>query len=166
LYLLALPTITILAACAVLLSLTAVAVALIGLRRQRQLQARYEKLFVTADAGSVQDLLAAYASQVAAVVQRGQDENARLAALEAKVAQCLQRTGVVRYNPFADTGGDQSFALVLANADGDGVALSSLHARGLTRVYAKPLVRWASAYQLTDEENKAIGLAQTGHTDR
>ena len=51
----------------------------------------------------------------------------------------FQRVGLVRYNPFEETGGNQSFALALLDADGDGWVLSSLHARSGTRVYAKAI---------------------------
>jgi len=71
----------------------------------------------------------------------------------------FQHLGVVRYNPFEETGVIQSFALALLDANGDGWVLSSLHARDVTRVYAKPLARWESTYQLTDEEKQAIALA-------
>ena len=71
----------------------------------------------------------------------------------------LQHMGVVRFNPFHDTGGDQSFAIALVDGHGNGVVLSSLHARDVTRVYAKPLHKWESDYSLTDEEKQAIALA-------
>ena len=47
----------------------------------------------------------------------------------------------MRYNPFEETGGNQSFALALLDAEGDGWVLSSLHARSGTRVYAKAIAR-------------------------
>ena len=49
----------------------------------------------------------------------------------------FQRIGLVRFNPFEDTGGNQSFALALLDGRGDGFVVSSLHARTGTRVYAK-----------------------------
>ena len=55
--------------------------------------------------------------------------------------RAFQRVGLVRFNPFEDTGGNQSFALALLDAEGNGWVLSSLHARTGTRVYAKPITR-------------------------
>ena len=49
----------------------------------------------------------------------------------------LQKIGFNRYNPFTDTGGDQSFSLSLLDENGDGVVISSLHSRENTRLYAK-----------------------------
>lgn len=49
----------------------------------------------------------------------------------------LQKIGFNRYNPFTDTGGDQSFSISLLDENGDGVVISSLHSRENTRLYAK-----------------------------
>jgi hypothetical protein len=67
---------------------------------------------------------------------------------------------MVRFNPFRETGGDQSFALAMADADGNGAVISSLHSRDATRIYAKPLTAWQSSYPLTDEEQTAIQRSQ------
>ena len=68
----------------------------------------------------------------------------------------LQKVGLVRFNPFGDTGGDQSFAIALLDRKGSGMIISSLHAREGTRIYAKPIVKGESKYPLTDEEKEAI----------
>ena len=65
---------------------------------------------------------------------------ARTKALEAIVPTAFQRVGLVRYNPFEDTGGNQSFALAMLDAKGDGWVMSSLHARTGTRFYAKAVI--------------------------
>ena len=71
-------------------------------------------------------------------VARDVDELAAKSVVMAAVQRkALQRVGLVRFNPFEDTGGNQSFALALLDADRDGVIVSSLHSRDLTRVYAK-----------------------------
>lgn len=51
----------------------------------------------------------------------------------------LQKVGFVRYNPFSDTGGDQSFSLCLLNEKDNGILITSLHSRELTRIYAKKI---------------------------
>lgn len=68
--------------------------------------------------------------------------------------------GLVRFNPFEDTGGNQSFALALLDAHGDGVIVSSLHARNMTRVYAKAVVGGTSDAALSDEESQALRIAE------
>jgi hypothetical protein len=71
----------------------------------------------------------------------------------------FSRVGPVRFNPFEDTGGNQSFALALLDGNGDGFVVSSLHARAGTRVYAKSVARGASDAALSDEEGEALRQA-------
>lgn len=71
----------------------------------------------------------------------------------------IRNIGVVRFNPFPDAGGDQSFAIALLDSEGSGVVLSSLHARRDTRVFAKPVQGGRSRYPLTQEEQDAIKRA-------
>lgn len=73
----------------------------------------------------------------------------------------IRNLGVVRFNPFPDTGGDQSFAIALLDSEGSGIVLSSLHARTDTRVFAKPVQAGRSRYPLSDEEQDAIRRALT-----
>ena len=93
-------------------------------------------------------------------IERARDEVSTLRhslhALDRSVARSVQCVGLVRFNPFQDTGGDQSFALALLDTGGDGVVVSSLHSRTGTRFYAKPVKGGTSHLSLSDEEVKAV----------
>lgn len=69
------------------------------------------------------------------------------------------RLGFVRFNPFNDTGGDQSFCLAIIDALGNGYVLSSIHARTGTRVYAKQVQQGHSSHNLSEEEATALTKA-------
>jgi hypothetical protein len=84
---------------------------------------------------------------------------ARTSGLEAASLRAFSRTGLVRYNPFEETGGNQSFALALLDANGDGWVLSSLHARSGTRVYAKVIAGGRAETALSEEESAALKQA-------
>jgi hypothetical protein len=72
----------------------------------------------------------------------------------------IHRVGVVRFNPFKDIGGDQSFSVALLDGKNTGITFSSLHTREGTRVYVKPILKGKSEkYTLTEEEEKAIQMA-------
>ena len=72
----------------------------------------------------------------------------------------LQKIGLVRYNPFSDTGGDQSFIIALLDDKNDGLVISSLHSREVTRIFAKPVKNGKGEhYELSAEEKKAIKKA-------
>lgn len=72
----------------------------------------------------------------------------------------VQKVELLRYNPYDDTGGDQSFSLAMLDNNGDGTVLTSLHARSGTRVFAKP-VRLGKGlkYRLSEEEEKVCKAA-------
>ncbi len=69
------------------------------------------------------------------------------------------RIGFVRFNPFNDTGGDQSFCLAVIDVQGNGYILSSIHARTGTRVYSKQIQHGSSSHNLSEEEATALTKA-------
>ncbi len=72
----------------------------------------------------------------------------------------IQKIGLLRFNPFKDTGGDQSFILALLDKFNTGIVISGLYARSGTRWYAKRIVKGKGIeYELSDEEKKAIAMA-------
>ena len=84
---------------------------------------------------SLEDVLGAHLEKVHGLGRDVERLTARTGALETAGLRAFQRVGLVRYNPFEETGGNQSFALALLDAEGNGWVLSSLHARhGHTRV--------------------------------
>lgn len=74
----------------------------------------------------------------------------------------IQKIGLVRFNPFKDTGGDQSFILSLVDGNDTGVIISGLYARSGTRWYAKRVVKGKSIeHELSDEEVRALKEAKS-----
>jgi hypothetical protein len=72
----------------------------------------------------------------------------------------LHKTGFVRFNPFRDIGGDQSFSVALLDGESSGLILSSLYSRDGVRIYAKSIQKGESIkYPLTEEEKQAIKMA-------
>lgn len=73
----------------------------------------------------------------------------------------IQKIGLVRFNPFKDTGGDQSFILSLIDGNDTGVIISGLYSRSGTRWYAKRVVEGKGVdHELSDEEKKALKEAK------
>jgi len=67
------------------------------------------------------------------------------------------RINILRFNPFEDVGGDQSFILTLLDENSNGAILTSLHNRDITRVYAKPIKNGqGDNITLSKEEKLAI----------
>jgi len=73
----------------------------------------------------------------------------------------FQKSGFVRFNPFSDTGGDQSFSLCLLDHKNNGIVITSLHSRNTTRLYAKQVVDdGIKRDNFSDEEWQALQAAR------
>jgi hypothetical protein len=128
-------------------------------RRTASLDRRLAGLTRGVEGNSLEDVLHAHLDRVHVLSGQVDALAARAAVLEALQRRAVQRVGLVRYNPFEDTGGNQSFAVALLDALGDGFIVSSLHARSGTRIYAKAIVAGKSEAALSDEEAEALRRA-------
>ncbi len=72
----------------------------------------------------------------------------------------LRKMGLIRYNPFKDGGGDQSFSLALLEDYDNGFVLTSIYTNEGVRVFIKPVSKGESKYQLSEEELQAIKKAK------
>ncbi len=88
--------------------------------------------------------------------------SSRTRSVEAQGRHAIQSIGLVRFNPFEDTGSNQSFAVALLDADANGVILSSLHSRQSTRVYLKAIAGGRCEAALSSEEGQALQEARGG----
>ncbi len=69
----------------------------------------------------------------------------------------VQRIGIVRFNPFSDTGGAQSFTMAILDGNNNGVVMTSLYARTGNRWYVKQIVGGKGKdIELSKEETAAI----------
>lgn len=71
----------------------------------------------------------------------------------------LQKIEISRYNPYGDTGGDQSFSIVMLDGKNTGFILTSLHSRSGTRIYAKTIDKATSEIELSKEEKAVLKKA-------
>lgn len=132
------------------------------LTRQMSLLRRRVVGLTRGEDGDLGDVLGAHLERVYAVGREVERLGARTDRLEAGALRAFQRVGLVRFNPFEDTGGNQSFALALLDANGDGLVLSSLHSRAGTRVYAKSVNGGRAETALSEEEAEAVRQAMAG----
>ncbi len=72
----------------------------------------------------------------------------------------IQKVGLLRFNPFKDTGGNQSFILAIVDGEDTGIIISGLYSRSGTRWYAKRLLKGkAVEHELSNEEKEALKMA-------
>ena len=71
----------------------------------------------------------------------------------------FQKMGAVRFNPFNDIGGNQSFAVALLDNEDNGFIISSLFIKEGNRVYAKAIKKGECEFPLSKEEKEALDKA-------
>lgn len=109
----------------------------------------------------LKEILSEHLQRVGLVQVRINDLDKEIRGLKDEGRLHVQKLGVVRFNPFSDTGSDQSFAIALLDANDSGIVFSTLHGRDRTRIYAKPVVNSRPGdYEFSDEEKEAIRKAQ------
>jgi hypothetical protein len=128
--------------------------------RLAKVNEEYKALVAGTSGGNLEQVLHDHIAQVRDAAQRLEELEALARQTDLASRRSLQWLGVLRFNPFNDVGSDQSFALALVDDYGNGVVVSSLHMRDLTRVYAKPLKKWEAEHHLTDDEKQAIATAR------
>lgn len=78
------------------------------------------------------------------------------------INKCVQKVGVIRYNPFPESGGNLCYAIALLDSENNGVVLNGIHSRSGCFTYAKPIELGVSEYILSQEEKQALEKAMSG----
>lgn len=142
-----------------ILALLALGLAGFTYRQTGQLRARFTASLGGLEEASLETTLAQHLARVEAVDQRLAELNTEYDRLAAATSLASQKISIVRFNPFGDTGGDQSFSLAVLDAHDSGYVLTSIHGRQGTRVYVKPVDFTKSKYSLSVEEQQALSQA-------
>ena len=83
-----------------------------------------------------------------------------LALLQKAHEKAVSKVGLIRFNPFGEIGGDQSFSVALLDQEDSGVVITSHYGKDMQRVYAKSVKQGKSEYSLSVEEEDAIKQAK------
>ena len=145
-------------------ALIALAVAWRAHRGLRAMQRRHRGLFPN-DQGDAADLLLAMRETLEAERARISSLEESLSTVRGGVEQSLQHVAVVRYDAFGDMGGRMSFSAAIVDDRGDGMVLTSIHARSESRTYAKGVVGGKSDVTLSPEERHALDAARSGSAE-
>ena len=143
-----------------ILGLIGLFLGLLSFFKNRSLNEKLTILFSGKDAKELENVILGHSEEIKALDKEIQELFEISNQINALAFKGVHKLGVVRFNPFKDIGGDQSFAIALLNGSNSGLVISSLHTREGTRVYSKPVEKGVSPkYTLTEEEKKAIAEA-------
>ncbi len=143
-----------------LIVLSIATLALIGVVISLHMKMR--RFLVAVDSDTISDSLTHVAGGLKELQEFRTELEKYLTEVERRVRNSVQSVHTVRFNPFKGTGGggNQSFATALLNEHGDGVIISSLYSREHVSIFSKPVKKYASEHELSDEEKEALETAK------
>ena len=142
----------------VLVAIWLVGITIFALR----LSAHYNHLIKDANKRSLQSVMEKIFSDIDITKKDIEMLNKKYDTIIAEGQLHIQKIGLLRFNPFKDTGGDQSFILTFLDGRQTGVVISGLYSRTGTRWYAKQVIQGKGVeHELSDEEKQAIQSAKT-----
>lgn len=124
------------------------------------LNRRIEKLVRGKNGASLEESIHEISQALATLETITQTHHEKLNSLATRSKISVRNIAVKRFSPFAEAGSNQSFSVALVDDHGDGVILSSIYARERMSVYAKPIEKGTSLYELTDEETEVLNRAK------
>lgn len=117
---------------------------------------KYQMLLKTSSGKDLEQMLLDLVEKAELVYAKLTDFETKFENNRTAEAKHLQKIGLIRFKAFQNSGGDQSFALAMLDAAGDGVVISSIFGRDEARVYCKPVEHGDSSYPMSEEEKEAI----------
>jgi hypothetical protein len=126
------------------------------------LSEKIKRLLGGTDAASISDGLAHIRKELNELKEFRTELEAYLKQVELRLKRSVQSVETVRFNPFKGTGdgGNQSFSTALIDQNGDGVVVSGLYSRERVSVFSKPVKKFASTFELTEEEQEVIDASK------
>lgn len=115
------------------------------------------------DGKSLEDILKKYLDEVDNLKKHDELISEHALDLENRLSQCIRNVSVTRFKAFESGSSNQSFSISLVNEKGDGVVVSSLHNRDRVSTFAKPISKYDSAHELTDEEKQVLFDSKTAN---
>ncbi|MCE9517459.1 DUF4446 family protein [Candidatus Nomurabacteria bacterium] len=120
------------------------------------LERRLKSFFAGTKSKNLEGVLTDISKQITEVKKTQVQINEHLYTVDTRLNKSIRSIQTKRFNPFEDAGSNQSFALSFLNDDGDGVIISSLYARDRMSIFAKPITKGQSEFELSIEEKEVL----------
>lgn len=144
---------------AILVSLLSLLLVFVNIIRTNKIIKKYKRLMRGMNNKNLEALLYSHLESVQECQTRLKDLELDIASLTASMKTCFQRIGIMRYNAFDKTGGEQSFSIALLNEHGRGFVLTGLYGGNSTAIFAKPVINYKPQCRLSPEEEEVLNMA-------
>lgn len=123
------------------------------------IEIRLKKIFRGTKARNLEEMIVLIGKKINDFEEKQNIINKHLLTIDSKLNKSIRNIETIRFNPFVDAGGNQSFAIAFMNDEKNGVIMSSLYARDRMSIFAKPIINGKSEFELTEEEKDVLNKA-------
>ena len=120
---------------------------------------RLKKIFTGTKARNLEEMIVLVGKKISEMEEKEEIVDKHLVEIDNRLDKSIRNIETIRFNPFIDAGSNQSFAIALINDEGNGVVMSSLYARDRMSIFAKPIIKGKSDFELSSEEKKVLEKA-------
>ncbi len=123
-----------------------------------RLEIKIKSLLIGKDAKSLEDSIVSAKVNLEKLNDFQKEVISHFSNVERRLNRSVQAVETLRFNPFKGTGdgGNQSFSTALLSQNGDGVIISSLYSRDRISIFSKPIEKFESNFELTEEESEVL----------
>jgi hypothetical protein len=120
------------------------------------IELRFKKFFAGTKARNLEEIIMLVGKKLNEIEETQEKIDKHLVIVDDRLNKSIRNIETVRFNPFVDAGGNQSFAISFMNDEKNGVIISSLYARDRMSIFAKPIVSGKSEFELSSEEKEVL----------
>ncbi len=123
-----------------------------------RLEIKMRRLLIGKNAQSLEDSIVTAKENLEKINEFQKEAVNYFTSVEKRLNRSVQAVETIRFNPFKGTGegGNQSFSTAFVCGNGSGVVVSSLYSRDRVSVFSKPLSKFESNFELTEEEKEVV----------
>ncbi len=131
----------------------------------KKMAAKHKEIYAGSKTGNLEEVILQHGKAIRTLDKDIQELYSISNQINTLALRSVHKVGLIRFNPFKDIGGDQSFSLALLNGKNNGLVISSLYTKEGTRIYSKSVLGGKTEkYPLTEEEEQAIKMAVASET--
>lgn len=123
-----------------------------------RLEIKIKRLLMGKDAKTLEDSIVSAKQNLDKLNNFQKEVTEHFINVEKRLKRSIQAVETVRFNPFRGNGegGNQSFSTSFLSENGHGVVMSSLYSRDRISIFSKPLEKFESSFELTEEEKEVV----------
>lgn len=126
-------------------------------RRQKR---RIDEFLMGADGKNLESVIVGNIQKVRKNTENIEDAFDDIENLRMRQRAAYQKVGIVKYDAYAENGGQLSFAVALLDEDDNGILLNVMNSREGSFSYIKEIREGVSAIALGEEESEALYMAK------